>query len=86
MLHQVSYPALKGGWKVADEEDDPQYVKLLDVKLSIVENPGGGFLLIMEPEGRFASDLFFDAQEEARKDAARFFGVADDSWRIGSPG
>jgi hypothetical protein len=78
---QVRIRRLTGGWKVADPEDRSNYVHVLPVKLSIVEDPKG-YHLVMSPEGCFTADAFYETLQKAKDDAARCFGVRDADWMV----
>lgn len=71
---------LKGGWKVAEENDDSKYVKELVVKLSIFGDKEKGYHLIMAPEGCFTADSYHKTLEDAIKIASEEFGVAESEW------
>ncbi|MFS1524465.1 hypothetical protein ACL7TT_10180 [Microbulbifer sp. 2304DJ12-6] len=71
---------LKGGWRVADREDDIKYVKQLEIELLIEGNAKNGYHLIMTPEGFFAADLHFDSIEEAKEEAEEYFEVSNIQW------
>jgi hypothetical protein len=71
---------LKGGWKVAEENDDSKYVKELVIKLSISGDKKKGYHLFMEPEGCFAADSYHESLEDAIKVANEDFGVTESEW------
>ena len=71
---------LKGGWKVAEEGDDSEYVQELKVELCIQGNKKDGYHLVMMPEGCFAADYHYFSKQEAKDDAAEIFGVPVDGW------
>jgi hypothetical protein len=72
---------IKGGWKVAENSDDSEYVKVLNVDLSIQGNENNGFQLIMQPDGCFSADLYYNTLKEAYLSANETFGVFPDMWK-----
>ncbi len=75
---------LKGGWQVADAEDEanyPQYVSEREVRLAIEGNPEDGYHLIMSPDGYFTADGWFPTTEEALVEAREVFGVSAADWK-----
>jgi hypothetical protein len=80
---QARIRRLKGGWKVADQDDDSQYVSTLTVDLSIIGDGKNGFHMVMQPEGLFAADTHYDSIQAAKDDAAECFGVVDSDWKDG---
>ena len=71
---------LKGGWMVAEPDDDSEYVRDLTVKLSIIGDDQGGYHLVMEPEGCFTADDWHESIQAAKDNAAEAFGVTDSDW------
>ncbi|TLU61088.1 hypothetical protein FE810_15560 [Thalassotalea litorea] len=71
---------LKGGWQVAEDDDESKYVKNLAVNLSIVGNEKNGYHLLMEPEGCFVADSHYESIAEAKEDASDSLGVKDSDW------
>jgi len=75
---------LKGGWKVADDDDEanyPQYVSEREVELVIEGNPKSGYHLVMTPDGCFTADAHYSTVEDALGDAQEVFGVLPEDWR-----
>jgi hypothetical protein len=72
---------LKGGWKVADPDDDSEYVQTVSVELSIIGDGKHGYHLVMKPEGCFVADSHYDSIQAAKDDAAECFGVVDSDWK-----
>ncbi|MDR8523718.1 hypothetical protein [Shewanella fidelis] len=71
---------LKGGWRVAESEDEIKYVKRLVIALSIEGDPKNGYHLIMTPDGLFTADLHFDSIKEAKEEAEEYFEVSNIQW------
>ncbi|MCO1334208.1 hypothetical protein MO867_07605 [Microbulbifer sp. OS29] len=71
---------LKGGWQVAEDDDESKYVKNLAVNLSIVGSKKNGYHLLMEPKGCFVADSHYESISEAKKDARDSLGVNSTDW------
>ena len=78
---QASIRLLKGGWKIAEAEDGCEYVKSVQVSLSITGNKKHGYHLLMAPDGRSAADAHYDSIEDAMETATELFGVTEADWQ-----
>jgi len=71
---------LKGGWKIADETDDIEFVKNLEVYLQIQGSKNNGYHLVMTPKGFNTADYHYQTIDEAISEAQEIWGVDVNEW------
>lgn len=71
---------LKGGWKIANADDASEYVKDLNIELSITGNKKDGYHLLIKPKGCSAADSHHKSLADAKENADDLFGIIESDW------
>ena len=76
----------KNSWSLApNSEADKRSPTAVSVALTVEGNDKDGYNLVMNPDGFFTADHWYESEDDARASAAELFDASQIEWSRASP-